>query len=592
MSRWGRVFGAALGLLLVAAPIAPVRAQTGTFTAPPECTDPPPADVEDGMTVFVTSPSGVEPRTTPAVPVEATFTNTSENVIGQRDGEVTKMRAFALACAAGQIVPEAPPEVTPDGEPETATFIWDPIPSFVTNGRYAIVVEADGTSSRPGRTQHARSVVHVRLAVPPAKPTSVEASEPANGVVTVSWEYANPEPDLIGFEVRRARQGSGDYTTVKNGIVGAKARSVSDEPPAGAWRYHVVAYRNGAPEGAVSRDDTVEVPEASPSASPTGAGTGAGTGTGTGGESGGGSTSGDDGDGSPATATTAQIGSSDTPRASVDLSRFAAALNAQRQQPAGRLEPPDPGFQETLPFDPSADLESEEEPAELGADEPGVGVGVGQTPEADPAERRRSLGFVAFGLLLFVLSMTGLFVKGEVKRADLLALEAVEEEDLEGDLGPVAAASPAVDVERPPALPRRSRAARAAAAAAAVAVVAPPTAPEADPTPRRRRRAQLPVEEPAVVAPVPEVDEEDAPTSRRRRWGQRTIDADLVAPSAAPVNGFDDLRDRAEARNARRAARSRTNGVVSAARRPYAEAPLDAPGLDIPDPAPVRSRRR
>ena len=611
--RWGRVVGAALGLLLLAAPagIGTVRAQTADdFTAPAECSDPPPASQQDGISVAVGSPTGVEPRPTPSVPVEATFTNQSQDFLNRPNGEITQMRASVLSCAAGQVVPTSPEPTEPEGEPRTASFTWDA--QFTTNGRYAIVLEADGASSPPARTQSARVVVPVVLAVPPKKPTNVEVSDPSNGIVTVSWDYVDPEPDLFGFEVRRARQGSGEYTTIKNGALGPKARSAPDAPPVGAWRYQVVAYRQGAPDGAVSRDDTVEVADAAPSADTTDT---AGTSTDGGANA---------GDGTSSTLASSAPGSPSTPRASVDLSQFAAALNARRTTPTLRVEPPDPGFDETLPFAPrEAELEAED-PEELGADEPNVGLG--QRVVADPGERQRSLGFVAFGLLLFVLSMTGLFLKSEVKRADLLDLDP---SDAEPDGADRPAVEPAED--RPlvaataaaAALPRRRRRTPITEAPAE----APPLEPPVNAVSAARTRRSRPDSEQLPVPPVvghrvltiaaPEEASSRRPRPRRsaapstdpapvaanrgsaieipetrRRWSGR--------PAAAATNGhapvattaahdFDDLADEPSTTiktNANGAAATRTSR-----RRPAA--PLDAPSLDIPDPvAATRTRPR
>ena len=117
----------------------------------------------------------------------------------------------------------------------------------------------------------------------------------------------------------------------------------------------------------------------------------------------------------------------------VDLSHFAAVLNARRSTPTTRVEPPDPGYEETLPFKAAS---SGDDPAVGEPIEQGSGGGLGQRLIADPEARRRSLGFVAFGLLLFVLGMTGLFVKGEVNRADEL-------EALDGDSAAATIRSPA-----------------------------------------------------------------------------------------------------------------------------------------------------
>ena len=540
MTRAARVVGAALGLVVLAIPlgIGPLRAaQTNeTFTAPAECSEPPPAPQQNGITVSGVSPTGTEARTTPTVAVGATYANESRRpIVNSYNGEITEMRVVVLACEPGQIPPPAPDPVRPVGEPRTATFSWTA--EFTTNGRFAIVLEAQG-SNTSGDVQTARVVAPVQLAVPPKKPTNVSVTDPTNGVVTVSWDYVDPEPDLFGFEIRRAKQGTAEYTTIRNGAVGPKVRSVSDTPPVGAWRYQVVAYRSGAPEGAVSRDDTVEVAEPAPTATSDGGGTTSG-GTGASSSSTGSGTAGSGSGSDSGSATTAvgsgSPGSPNTPRASVDLSQFAAALNARRTPATVRVEPPDPGFDETLPFDTSRAREAEEaeEPEELGADEPNVGLG--QRVAADPGERRRSLGFVAFGLLLFVLSMTGLFLKGEVKRADLFDLDALDDPDEVDDLDLTSADVDADAVAVPAAvaaLPDRTRRRRAVAEGPATEAISPATSrrgrrgpdPVAATGDRAPRDAELATEAvPEVVAAAP------APAGRRAT----RVAEDVPAPASA-----------------------------------------------------------
>lgn len=643
MSLRGRVVGAALGLLVFAALFGPtpLRAQSddpSAFKPPMECSDPPPPPFEDEISVNIVSPTGTEATSSPNVPVEATFTNEDNHDVFGRNGRITVMRSYVIACEAGQHVPTSPDPVHPDVDQRTASMAWSA--DFTTNGRYAVVFEAEGESPTDER-QAARAVQPVTLAVPPKKPTNVQVTDPVDGTVKVSWEYVDPEPDLFGFEIRRARQGTADYTTVANGAVGPTVRSVSDSPPVGAWRYQVIAYRRGAPEGAISREDTVEVPEAAPGAETAdtdGGTTGSGSTTGTAGGTG----SGSGGSSTTVGGTSSTAGTGSAPRSSVDLSNFAAALNARRNAPAGRIEPPDPGFQETLPFDAPAPLEIEaDEPEELGADEPNVGLG--QRPVSDPGERQRSLGFVAFGLLLFVLSMTGLFVKSEVKRFDLLDLE-VDDPDVDADAegAPLEADDPRDDLAGAPlAAPvvanaaatrsrrRRERRDRPAASAVASAVVpeqpapAPTTsaiasepdpastAPLALPVPGRRRRltGARPVEpaeatptvvEPAVAAsgassrrrrartpaaaPAEVATTDGSPTieipESRRRWSGRVIESVNGHGVDAPPHDFADLAPVAAAAPA---PRRRTRAM---------EAPLDAPGLDVPDPAPAARRPR
>lgn len=630
MNRWGRAVGAALGLLLlaVASGAAPLRAQSGgSFTPPAECSNPPPPPVERDMTIKVDRPSGTDPRTLPDVDIDALVSNTSTNVLGNRDGEVTEVRAWILACEAGLEVPEPLDALRPAAGSRSVQYLESA--TFTTNGRYALVIEADGTST--DQEQRARTVAPLQLAVPPKKPVNVSVSDPTNGVVTVKWDYVAPEPDLFGFEIRRAKQGSGTYVTIENGVVGPGTRAVSDSPPVGAWRYHVVAYRQGAPEGAISRDDTVEVAEPAPDADATtdadGDGTTDSTAPGsTGGASAG---SGTTARGSTTTLAGSSPGSPGTARSTVDLSNFAAALNARRSAPATRIEPPDPGFQETLPFDVPGQLEIEEEAQELGGDEPNVGLG--QRPVSDPGERQRSLGFVAFGLLLFVLSMTGLFVKSEVKRVDLLDrdLDALEGDDLPGPGDDVAA--PVVAVAAATRAVRRRRRDSAADVDQGDAAAAEPAevAPVATPLRRRRRRSPaaadpVPTAEPDPVSPVetgreldpvaaleparePEPDQATiavATRPRRRRTQTAGSTADATANGSAieipetrsrwsgrvtePVNGhanapIHDFADLAPAAHTETTPRGRPRST---------ESPLDAPGLDVPDPATATRRTR
>ena len=80
--------------------------------------------------------------------------------------------------------------------------------AFTWNREYDVVIEATGRRPTPTGyvNQTLRVVKQLHLAVPPKKPTGVKAST-ANGVVTITWSNADREPDLIAYEVRRAKQG-------------------------------------------------------------------------------------------------------------------------------------------------------------------------------------------------------------------------------------------------------------------------------------------------------------------------------------------------------------------------------------------------
>lgn len=405
---------------------------------------------QDELRIQVCTPPGAE-SSRATFPLKITVTNLASRPITQRPFNVTAIAAEVLSAEAGQQLPKPPNASWPGPPANEGTLAWTP--EFTTNGRYDLRVTAAG--DRQPSSQSADVTMPITLVVPPQQPSGV-ATEVAAGKVTVTWSNAEREPDLLSYEVSRAAQGSADYARVA--FVDAATSKVVDAPPSGAWKYRVTAVRRGATptEGipsSPSRDATAEVAATSANGGATGspgsggaAGSGPGTGTTSAAGSGG------------TTSTTPSI--SDAPRTTIDLS----VLNAARQTPpttTRRPPEPDPGFQEVLPFNrtPTADAE---EPRELGAGEPS-GVPLGQAMISDGSDRRRSLGFVAFGLLLFVLGLTGLFLKSEVKRADELdPIDPVGEHDepavspgaVEIAAGDMPAAAP---VEAEPAAPRPAR---------------------------------------------------------------------------------------------------------------------------------------
>jgi hypothetical protein len=555
-----RIAAAAVGVALATGFLAPTNAQTSSNE--PSCPDPV-ENVSAEMRFDRVRPAVDERGASSDQPINAVFTYTRQPSVPGRQSRINSIAARVYACGPAQITPQ-PDSMDVPGNGDTDLSV-DWTPTFETNGTYAVQLLAYGERPEATTTVEQRSevVFHFVMAVPPRAPTGVRTSQ-SKGVVTVAWSNADREKDLIAYEVRRARQGSTEFATVKNGLVAPDVSSVTDTPPEGTWRYHVIAYRPEVEQGSRSSDVTTEVSAPAPAATTATSG-------------GAGPTSGSNPDGTRTTAgstgsaTTVSGGaggagagptSGGASPGGVDLSNFAAALNARRSTPAGRVEPPDPGFQETLPFRvPTTDglAAGEEDPAELGGDEPNVGVGQGLA--SDPGERRRSLGFVAFGLLLFVLSMTGLFVKGEVARADELDLQTLEGADDEP-----AEASPERPTRR--ALREAARAEQAASAAApavaAVTAVSAVTAVTAAPVARVRRRARPVTSTSTATTDAPTVD-----VAAHDRF------ADLVEPAPPP---------------------GATNGSPQPhARRRRTAMPLDAPGLDVPDPVfratPARARR-
>ncbi|MGH9179901.1 MAG: hypothetical protein ACRD0N_15300, partial [Acidimicrobiales bacterium] len=117
-----------------------------------------------------------------------------------------------------------------------------------------------------------------------------------------------------------------------------------------------------------------------------------------------------------------------TTSGSVDLKGFTSVQSqtARRAAPLPRAIEPDTGFQATLPF---ADVPEVEEEGELeGGGE--LGEVAADSPqfrelgaEDEGADRQRTMAFFAAGLLATVLLMHVLWVRSEVKRVPLEALE-------------------------------------------------------------------------------------------------------------------------------------------------------------------------
>lgn len=302
--------------------------------------------------------------------------------------------------------------------PHTVSF---PV-NLAYNGAYTATITAKG---RPrsiiglGPEETATASVEFVVAAPPARPTGVKtAVDAAARSVTVTWEE-NAEPDLIRYEVKRARGTSNDFSVVARPKAGET--SITDATTAvagGDYRYLVVAVRTGAPGGedlssdpsAVSADAVAKVPDPPLPPTTVSAGAGAGAGSGT------------------ASPLPASSPGALATSGSVDLSGFNAVRNQARATGPRSLVLPDPGFQSTLPF---------ASPDGEGADDPEVTGDTGDLgelaaddlryrelgDEAAGDDRTRTMAFFAGGLLATVLLMHVLWVKSEVRRVPLEALD-------------------------------------------------------------------------------------------------------------------------------------------------------------------------
>jgi hypothetical protein len=391
---------AVVGLFVVATGFtAAASAASAAGSAPPDCS---PAPKNSDVALTIDSPVEGAVIGAPAVQVSG---------IARHDGlipgrSVTGVTVRVTPCADGIEAPAPSAALKPGSDNR---YAWDT--SFSWNGPFLVTVTAQGTQSQ-------ESIRHQKfsLAVPPVAPSGVKASPDKQQKVAVSWAK-NPEPDIVLYEVRRAAKGDRSFTTVAQTT--STLTTLTDDPPSGDWRYVVIAIRRGAQETEGLSSDasgeaavTLTSPTTTAAAQQPGAGGATATTAASGGQSAG---------GAPAAGPAGAAGapSANNRAGKVDLSGFAAMLDAQRQPPR-RLEETDPGFAETLPFKQQDEpaLGSEDAQQELGTNRPNQGVG--QRIIDNLAERRRSMSFVAFGSLLFVVSMMGLWLRGEVSRADEL----------------------------------------------------------------------------------------------------------------------------------------------------------------------------
>ena len=471
MTRLGRRSGAAAALLLsllVATPASPAGAEEG------------------GPAITIDSPRADRPLESPTVTVSGTATS----------GSLYRMRDITLTASG-----DAAKKVTCSQSP--CAFSWTL--TRPSNGRYEYKIAA--TQALPlvgtaGPSNERTGVFHV--AAPAAKPVLDPPTVNEARNTELSWTR-NTEPDMLYYAVFRKDPGGSKYMPVGNTVPqpgsGAKVPFTDTTTSAfngGDYSYQVVAVRKGAggdwPKEIASDPSsarTATVPAPPTTTSITGPGAPA--------------------PGAPPAAgptTTVKPGTS----AGVDLSGFLSSRSQPVTLPSITVpEPPDTGFEGTLPF---------------GARPPGDDLEEGEAEAVLPDDARRSiisridpgrpLVPVAGGLVLLLLAMHLRLLNHRIKVAP--------DGDLPVDAAPVppppAAPAPAPVRAAAPTPPPARRPAPAApppqpAPAPASALYDVDDgwddedwAPEPAPAPARAREADPEPELVTLWAP-PEADEPD-----------------------------------------------------------------------------------
>jgi hypothetical protein len=404
-------------LAAIAAFLAPALLAVGTG----------PARAGEGPTGRITSPAQNAVVTRPNPTIAGEF-HPAEGALGTGTVDQVTVTVERLG-HPDQRVDETFPG-RDDGEPVRFTWTTPPLPF---NGAYRATAVGRGTevldTDGPDTTVVRRDF---SLEAPPAVPSGVAASVD-RGIVTVTWK-PNTEPDLLGYQVQRAADGSNEWVNLGQPTTETTFSDASVPEP-GEWRYRVVAARLGRDDqhfvaSGPSVPASAVVPRPPPPTTAPAGGDGGGGGgsapSGSPGAGGGAAPSGGSGGSGSATPSGSTPATARSGRS--DMSSFGALLDANRRRAAaGRPSAPDPGFSESLPFQGRPDIpepgeEPGEEDQEVGADEPQLEVGERAVAD-DDADRRTSLSFLAGGLLAFVMLMQVLWIKGEVDRAGDLPAE-------------------------------------------------------------------------------------------------------------------------------------------------------------------------
>jgi hypothetical protein len=355
--------------------------------------------------ITLNSPSNAAPLTDPVIRVVGQASMPSGGTVnGQLRIEVTSLEGHG-----GQQI-----AVNVNGNP--VPFSWDYTTAH--NGLYRVRVTAQGRDGALDQSPNETSFVtrDVAVEVRPAPPGNVNAKVDKSRQAVVTWA-ANPEPDILGYQVQRHRPDmAADAWEAAANVTTASFADSTTASAGGAYKYRVVAVRRAAsPDQAMTSDPsseqsvTVPNPPGTTTTTPGGSGGGGGAG-------GGGGTTGPGGSGGGAGGTDANGNPALASSGKVDLSGFAGLLNSSRRPTPGQpgaIEP-DPGFSSELPFKPGEEV--------VGEDGTALGVGIHEVGAGE--EERKPIMFVAASLLITVILMHLQWLKREVDRVPADELEA------------------------------------------------------------------------------------------------------------------------------------------------------------------------
>jgi hypothetical protein len=245
----GGLAGGAGGLAIMAGPADATSGTTTTTTTQPS----PPGSGPPFVSVSKPAPNAVEPTTdtptvegkiTPADPSQGQITSV-QITITSKDHPGATFPATVTKSPSGQSGQQQQQWAFSGSVPSSQSLTW--------NGPYQVVAAATEDDSGT-RHQGTSSPVNFAEGVLPQVPSGVSAAKDADGrAATVSWQ-ANPEPDILGYEVQRASANGSDWSTVSPSprVTDTNYRDTSVQQGSD-YQYRLIADRSGAQQGQTLR---------------------------------------------------------------------------------------------------------------------------------------------------------------------------------------------------------------------------------------------------------------------------------------------------------------------------------------------------
>jgi hypothetical protein len=236
--------GGAGGLAIMAGPAdasSPPSSQPNQTTPSSQ----PPQSGPPFVNISKPASNAVESTSTPSVEGRITLADPSH-------GKITSVQ-IRMTSSNGHTTTTFPvtPQPPSSGQQTEWTFSGS-VPSsssLAWNGPYQVVATATEDDSG---TPHSGTSSPVNFAegVAPQVPSGVSAAKDADGrAATVSWQ-ANPEPDILGYEVQRASANGSDWSTVSPSprVTDTNYRDTTVQQGSD-YQYSVIAIRSGAQAG-------------------------------------------------------------------------------------------------------------------------------------------------------------------------------------------------------------------------------------------------------------------------------------------------------------------------------------------------------